>query len=198
LPNNFNNITSFIKLLDGLMRHISHLLSPTLFPFLKENAAIYDIPLLDSKFPWGMFDITKYHNDGTRKDINCFEHTDPGLLSLHLRSTESGLQLRDENKMWHSVLNTNNIAVLWTGDIANKINQQIKPCVHRVLNTNKSRIALWYEICTKGQERKELLNKQREKFERENKTGIPPSKTVSRPLNNSMYSFSDAWNDGIY
>lgn len=121
--------------------------------------------------------MTKYYNNGSRKELNCEEHIDPGLLSLHLKSTQPGLQLKDEYGNWIDCLNNKDIAIIWTGDMACKINPEIHPGIHRVINIdNMPRIGMWYEICIKEQEHKELIdNKKPKEFER--KTGIPFSKS---------------------
>ena len=188
LPLDFNNVVSFIRMMDRLMKRITLLCAPYLFPNIMNEAKIYNIPLFDDNNQWGMFDIANYYNDGKRKDINCEEHADPGLLSMHLRSTEQGLQLKDENGKWFSPYNNKNIAILWTGTVATKINPEIKPGIHRVINptspnsnlnqlNKKPRMAIWYEICTSQQEHTELINKSEyEKKGKETKTGIPESK----------------------
>ena len=134
---------------------------------------------------WGLFDITKYYNDGTRKELNCKEHYDPGLLTLSLRSTEPGLQLKDEYGNWVDAPTNKNIAILWTGKAAVQINPRLKPGMHRVTNcTNKDRIgqpriAIWYEISTSQQEHKELIrDKTRKASVYENYSGIPMSKSL--------------------
>ena len=131
-----------------------------------------------------MFDIAKYHNDGLRTKINCEEHFDPGLLSLSLRSSEPGLQLKDEFGKWIKTPDDDNIAILWTGEAATKMNPKIKPGIHRVVNPTvfgKPRIAMWHEICTGKQEHKELINKKESidthKFQ--SSTGIPMSKVLN-------------------
>ena len=182
-PPNFDKIKDLINTVDKLIYSIAILLSPTLFPNLLSEAQKLKIPFFEMKKQWGMFDIAKYHNDGKRIQLNCKEHYDPGLLSLSLRSTEPGLQLKDEFGKWIIPPNDNTIAVLWTGNAATQMNSKIKQGVHRVVNpkVNKigmPRIAIWHEICTTTQEHTELINKTQTKaITYENNSGIPMSKS---------------------
>lgn len=173
-------------------------LACNLFPDIITQSKKYSIPLFDYQKPWGMFDITKYYNDGTRKTLNCEPHFDPGLLSLHLRSTEPGLQLQDENGNWINPPNNPKVGIIWAGDVATKINPQIKHGVHRVQNLpdsiGKPRIAIWHEICTKAQEHTELIETKKESLSYdEGVTGIPTSKSLpidkwDKPHTNSIHS----------
>lgn len=174
IPDNFNNVTSLVKTLDILMFSLTITLSDKLFPDILKS----DLPLFDLGNQWGMFDIAKYYNNGAKKDINCKEHYDPGLLSLSLRSTEPGLELKNEHGQWIKIPKGDHIAVLWAGAAATKMNPEIKPGIHRVSLSGKPRIGLWYEVCTKAQEHKELINKRTvEKSALESSTGIPMSKS---------------------
>jgi hypothetical protein len=65
-----------------------------------------------------MFDIARYHNDGSRSEMNCKEHFDPGLLSISLKSSEPGLQLKDEFGRWTKVPENDAFAVIWVTSIA--------------------------------------------------------------------------------
>ena len=184
IPQNFNKIKSLINVSDKIMYKISILCSESLFPNIIAQGKKHHIPLFSSSKYWGMFDITKYYNDGTRKEINCEAHYDPGLLSLHLRSTEPGLQLQDENGKWINAPTDPNVGIIWAGDVATKINPQIHHGMHRVLNLKKSvgkpRIALWHEICTEAQEHTELINTKIDKLAAlESLSGIPTSKSPS-------------------
>lgn len=191
IPNDFGKITNLIKYLDRIMYSITLLSAPILFPNIISEAKKLDIPLIRTDNPWGMFDIAKYYNDGTRIAPNCAEHFDPGLLSLSLRSTEPGLQLKDENGKWIIPPNDKSIAIMWAGTAATKINPQIKPGVHKVVNPinfGKPRISMWYEICTSAQEHTELLNPislttkstsdKINPIKFESKTGIPMTKSI--------------------
>lgn len=181
IPHNMMNTIKLAKKMDNLMLKISLGLAPTLFPDIIRDAKRYNITAFDAKNPWSMFDITKYHNNGTKKGLNCDPHTDPGLLSLHIKSTSPGLQLRDENGIWINPPSDDYVAILWTGDVAQQINPMIKPCYHRVLdskNKNIPRMGIWYEICTKEQEHTELVAvDQNVKKSKESLTGISISKT---------------------
>jgi hypothetical protein len=188
-PNNFEDLTSLITKIDSIMESITLILSPTLFPNIKETAKKFKIPFFD-KNRWGMFDIAKYHNDGSRKTLNCKEHYDPGLLSLSLRSSEEGLQLKDEFGKWIKAPIANNIAILWAGKAATDINPKIKPGVHRVSNplqSNKSRIAIWHEICTTDKEHKELIKNKRTKSYEPKEIRIPTYLNHKRPFRPMIY-----------
>lgn len=184
-PLEFKSVIDLVKLMDRLMYKISLIFAPYLFPNIQNIQNMtkkYHIPLFNDENPWGMFDVTQYHNDGKRKEMNCKEHADPGLLSMHLRSTEPGLQLKDEYGNWYSPKNDKNIGIIWAGHIANKINPKIKPGFHRVINpinVKKPRFAMWYEICTEEQEHKDLIYKpESDKKSYESETGIPTSKSM--------------------
>ena len=120
-PEDFSRIKHFVRYIDKIMYKISLLLSPYIFPNLVNKSKELDIPFYDKNKSWGMFDIAKYFNDGTRKELNCKEHYDPGLLSLSLRSTEPGLQLKDEFDKWIDAPTNKNIAILWTLKIYNRV-----------------------------------------------------------------------------
>lgn len=198
-PNNFDKIISLAKFSDSLMYRLSLICSKHLFP-IKTNSAIlaksHRIPLFEANFNerWGMLDATKYFNNNSKsgltpksskpegKRLNCDEHYDPGFLSIHYRSTQPGLQLKNEYGKWINPPNDKNVAIIWAGDAATKINPNIKHGFHRVVagKSNVPRIALWYEICTRDQEHKELMYEDKKKLEnKEHETGIPISKTRS-------------------
>lgn len=183
IPYFFEDVSKLIKATDALMYKLTLNCAPLLFPNLAHGVKQLDIPFFSNDKKWGMFDITSYHNDGTRKRLNCEEHFDPGLLSISLRSTQPGLQLKDEFGRWIKAPIEKHLAVIWTGEAAVKVNSELKPGVHRVVNPEepgKPRIALWHEICRVSQEHKELLKYDRIKsaIEHEKTTGIPISKTL--------------------
>jgi len=182
LPDDFNNMKNLIKYVDQIMHAIVLLCSPVLFPNIIAESKKLDIPLFRVDKPWAMFDVAKYYNDGTRKELNCAEHFDPGLLSLSLRSTEPGLQLKDEYGRWITPPNDKTIAILWTGKAATIINPKIKPGIHRVVNPTtfgKPRISMWHEVCVASQEHTELLyDKKIDPVKTESKTGIPMTKSM--------------------
>ena len=181
-PDNFDRVQNLIKIIDRIMHSLVLLCSPVLFPNVITEAKNLDIPLLNTDKSWGMFDIAKYHNDGTRTKMNCEEHFDPGLLSLSLRSTEPGLQLKDEFGRWIIPPNDKTIAIIWAGKAATLINPKIKSGVHRVVNPIKPgipRISMWHEICTAAQEHTELIyDKKIDPIKTESKTGIPMTKSI--------------------
>lgn len=196
-PSDFNLVENLVKRTDIIMYRLSIILSSSLFPYFNHYIKTLDIPFY-SKNGWAMFDIARYSNkhdknSAIRDGLNCKEHFDPGLLSLSLRSTQEGLQLKDEHGHWIKPPTDKNIAILWTGKAATIINPKLKPGVHRVSSYtnnftmfNKPRIALWHEICLAEQEHKELsLSSINKKFKKtahdakiyEIKTGIPMTKS---------------------
>ena len=186
LPQYFAPISDLALLSDNIMRKIT---VNCLHHFFNNNQDAHNIKFFYDNIPlfgtkhWGMFDMTKYGNNGKSIDpvINCEAHYDPGLLSIHYRSTQAGLQMQNEYGKWVIPPNDNSIAIIWAGGFANKMNPEIKPGVHRVINIGNSipRIAIWYEICTTYQEHKELIKEKYEKLAYdEHKTGIPISKSL--------------------
>ena len=175
MPTNFNKIKDLVQTIDRLMYSISMSLSTKLFRNISATSKQHKIPFFDLYKPWGMLDFAHYHNTGLREGLNCDEHYDPGLLSFHLRSSEEGLQLKNEFGKWIKVPVDKTLAVLWTGKIASEINPKLKPCVHRVTNVSgKPRLSLWHEICTEAQEHKELIKDKTQLAKSvETKTGIP-------------------------
>ncbi len=163
-PDGFDKITNLIKIIDRILHSIILLSSPVLFPNILTEAEKLDIPLLKRNNPWGMFDFSKYYNDGKRTKLNCDEHYDPGLLSFSLRSTEPGLQLKNEFGKWIVPPTDKSIAIIWAGNAATIINPKIKHGIHRVVNPIKPgipRISMWHEVCVSAQEHTELLQKQK-------------------------------------
>jgi hypothetical protein len=195
-PESFNKIKFLINIMDKIMYRIVTILKPYVFA---NREITKNIPLLKENNRWGMFDVAKYNNN--HLEMKCKEHFDPGLLSLSLRSTQHGLQLKNEYGEWIDPPRDKNIAILWTGDAAVKINPLLKHGIHRVINKSNihiPRIAMWYEICTFQQEHRELLNDKINKNMKdikyipkkfENDTGIPFSKIIGHPQ--SPYKIND-------
>jgi len=109
-----------------------------------------------------MLDIAYYLNDEKKfaeseltVEENCAPHYDPGLLSLSVLSTHTGLELYDPyNGQWIPHTGEDKrIAVLWCGKAALEASYGLlRPAVHRVIRQlDKPRIAIWYEICTFNQ-----------------------------------------------
>ncbi|KAL9648167.1 hypothetical protein ABK040_009172 [Willaertia magna] len=86
---------------------------------------------------FSLLDIAKYTKTKD-KSIIVLEHSDPGLFSFSLQSTQPGLQLFDPiNKEWINV--PNNISVLWCGLTANEItNGKISCGLHRVIQSDNT------------------------------------------------------------
>ena len=180
-PDTFDEVKKLVNQIDRIMYAISMRLAPVLFPNLSESARKVNIPFFRSNKPWGMFDFARYFNDGKKQGLSCEEHYDPGLLSFSIRSTEEGLELKDEFNKWVRVPSDKNVAVLWAGKAANDINPQITPGVHRVKcdNNGKPRMSMWHEICTEAQEHKELTKDEKQTIASiyESSSGIPFSKS---------------------
>jgi isopenicillin N synthase-like dioxygenase len=182
LPIKFEQINKMSNLSDKLMHRLCRMTTPYLFPDIDEKLKQIDIPLFRFNNYWGMFDITKYKNDGSKTGLNCNAHYDPGLLSIHYRSTQPGLQLKNEHGEWISPPKDNNVAIIWAGDVATKINPDIKHGMHRVANNGigTPRIAIWYEICSAEQEHKELITTETKELAKiEHYSGIPISKSMA-------------------
>ncbi|VBB17933.1 hypothetical protein YASMINEVIRUS_396 [Yasminevirus sp. GU-2018] len=180
IPTNFKSVSELALKSDQLMRRLCMNCSSNLFPNLLLQAEQRGIPLFNSEQPWGMLDATRYRNDGSKVGLNCKEHYDPGLLSIHYRSTQPGLQVKNEHGVWTNPPRDDSIAIVWAGDVATKINRQIKHGVHRVIGSSQSRVALWYEVCTSAQEHTELVSEPKTKLaDMEHDTGIPLSKSIS-------------------
>ena len=175
-PPESDAVAKLTKVLDKVMHDLTLRLAPELFPNLQSDPRARRIPLTGSVMhKWGMFDITKYHNRNPR--INCNPHSDPGLLSLSVRSTAPGLQLRDELGRWTDAPTDKMVGILWAGAMANKLNPLIKPGVHQVIGFPRARLALWYEVCVLKQEHTELIgDKKGVSSAFESKTGVPMSK----------------------
>lgn len=187
LPIGFEAHKDLALTLDQIMHTVA--LVSGLFPCLMQRSKEddLDIPLFNVKKRWGMFDVALYQRDQkgdkgsnlslpiASDKVECQEHYDPGLLSISVRSTQPGLELKDEFNRWIPMRNylkeNKNIAIIWAGNAASVINPQVKRCVHRVVcnsmnDQNNSmmnlpenpRIAIWYEICTADQEHKELYS----------------------------------------
>jgi hypothetical protein len=191
-PRNFEKVISLSKFSDELMHRICLMCSKYLFPDIKGKAIKHNIPLFIPGQRWGMLDATKYINNGSKTGLNCAEHYDPGLLSIHYRSTQPGLQLKNEHGKWINPPFEKNIAIIWAGDVATKINPEIKHGLHRVMGSksNVPRLALWYEVCTKEQEHTELVGKipNKKLEDLEHNTGIPISKSLSPDLLRPKYN----------
>lgn len=180
IPKELEKLYALSSFSDELMHKLCLICSKYLFPHIKNKAISHNIPLFELDSRWGMLDVTKYMNDGSKIGLNCDEHYDPGLLSIHYRSTQPGLQLKNEYGKWINPPSDKNVVIIWAGDVATKINPEIKHGVHRVAKTPSKipRIAMWYEICTKDQEHTELIYSNRKKLEKkEHETGIPISKS---------------------
>lgn len=189
IPKSFNEIKNLIHTVDQIMFALSLICSPILFPDIMKKSKELNIPLFNVKKQWAMFDFAKYYNDGSRSELNCKEHFDPGLLSISLRSTEPGLQLKDEFGKWIKTPEDKHIAIIWAGDAAHKLNPKIKHGIHRVVNstTGRPRISMWHEICTAYQEHTELLDKDKklDAYKFEGETGIPMSKSAPPPMSST-------------
>ncbi|CAF3723137.1 unnamed protein product [Rotaria sp. Silwood1] len=94
-------------------------------------------------------------NGQTTEEVNCVPHYDPGLFSISILSTHKGLQLKNmTNNEWVDGPLEPNIGVIWLGKAASRITQnRLKPGIHRVIYPQKwkSRLTIWYEVCTTEQ-----------------------------------------------
>ena len=151
-PVNFDGLLNLTKTLDEIVPRLASII----FPGIEEVVEGF-IPFNK----WGMIDAVQYFNEPEKmikKDaMNIVEHFDAGLLAFSFRSTEPGLQLKNEFGEWIDAFVDDSIAVLWTGHAVRKYDSDHPEGVHRVITSNKSRIGLWYEICCYSQERNDIL-----------------------------------------
>eukprot|EP01006_Ploeotia_vitrea_P048514 TRINITY_DN67242_c3_g7_i1.p2 TRINITY_DN67242_c3_g7~~TRINITY_DN67242_c3_g7_i1.p2 ORF type:complete len:383 (+),score=39.52 TRINITY_DN67242_c3_g7_i1:63-1151(+) len=99
------------------------------------------------------FNIDSMQSGPLANDLNCEAHTDPGLISLNVCNSSSGLQFWDpQTDSWVDCPTDPSMGVLWCGDAAVDIsNGKMKAGKHRVVRGNDSRISIWHEICTAEQ-----------------------------------------------
>jgi hypothetical protein len=109
-----------------------------------------------------MLDIVSYFNEKhgfapplngqSTEEVNCVPHYDPGLLSISVLSTHKGLQLKETiNDEWIDGPVESNIGVIWLGEAAARAtDNRLKPGIHRVIYPRKAktRLTIWYEVCT--------------------------------------------------
>lgn len=166
---------SLVPLTNALHQNMLQLvtsISPHLFGTTAEQlGAEWNVPLLRSndhpkthlKAPgggqFGMLDAAYYFNKKEFTLVNCEEHTDPGLLSLSVLSTQPGLQLKKMSgkKEWVDAPAGvgQRFAVIWGGKLIQSITDgQLKAGIHRVINIPDSppRMSLWLECVTETQD----------------------------------------------
>ena len=145
-----------IKILD---QHLVFQQTPSLSSLIERA----DLPLKGEHF--GMLDIVSYFNNKhgfkswlikqTTNGVNCVPHYDPGLLSISILSTHEGLQLKNmTNDEWIDGPLESHIGVIWLGEAASRLTEnRLKPGIHRVIypQESKSRLTVWYELCTIAQ-----------------------------------------------
>jgi len=149
--------------MDTLMLDLISSTGSVLFTEPETLGTKLDIPLLQSdSAQWSMLDIAYYLNDAIKfaeseliVEENCAPHYDPGLLSLSVLSTHTGLELYNPlNEQWIPHTGEDKqLAVLWCGKAALEAsNGLLRPAVHKVIRQlDKPRMAIWYEICTAQQ-----------------------------------------------
>jgi len=128
----------------------------------------------------GMLDIVHYFNEKSvvvsppighsTEEVNVVPHYDPGFFSISIFSSLEGLQLFDpvQQKWFGGPVNTEkgqeNYGVLWFGKAASDVteNGRLKPGIHRVAypSVAKSRLTVWYEVCTVDQVNQDFEPKQ--------------------------------------
>ncbi|CAF4795585.1 unnamed protein product [Rotaria sp. Silwood1] len=147
------------RLIEVLDQHSVFQKQPSLSSLIERA----DLPFQDEHF--GMLDIVSYfnkksgfqppENGQTTEEVNCVPHYDPGLFSISILSTHEGLQLKNmTNNEWVDGPLEPNIGVIWLGEAASRITQnRLKPGIHRVIypQKSKSRLTIWYEVCTTEQ-----------------------------------------------
>jgi hypothetical protein len=151
------------------MNNLSKVLHQTLIQLIKvttdslfkkpfSELAQEDIPLISGE-NFAMVDIAYYTHENHVKQGDVVQsvapHYDPGILSLNVLSNQPGLQFKDKHQNWVDVPVSNNIGVIWAGELADKITDgRIKPGWHRVLchRSNPVRMSIWIEACSKQQD----------------------------------------------
>jgi len=163
-----NSLTRIIQNMDILMHQLALAISPKLFGYFSNTiATMFDLPSLNetSTDLFGMFDIAYYLNDpstGGPKDYNCAPHYDPGLFSLSILATTSGLELQNYKGEWikgPTFQSNPTLGVIWLGEAAVKASKNtpipLVAGVHKVSYSNLEekipRLTMWYEICTSAQ-----------------------------------------------
>ncbi|HSW76971.1 MAG TPA: hypothetical protein VLG50_07985 [Candidatus Saccharimonadales bacterium] len=152
-PPSFDAIQQLAFLLDSMV--------PTIVSTLFDNVVIDNNHIPFKK--WAMLDTVYYNNTTTRpNNLNVVEHYDAGLLAFSFLSTEHGLQFKNQSGEWIDSPRDCSIGVIWVGDAIRQYKSDDHAVgIHRVATHHKPRLAMWYEVCTYAQERKDLLN---EKF----------------------------------
>jgi len=196
-----NELSNFM---DEIMKKLT--LSP-LFNLTKEKTKYLSI-FGDNKA--GLLDVVNYKPNINIKTNPYFvtEHVDPGLFSMNIFSSASGMQFFDpETKSWHEL--PSNCGVIFCGQAAKTL-CGFTPAVHRVLNNGIGRLSIWYEVGVKSQlQSKDKIKKiaKQKSLEREDKievnvkientkfnelTGIPISTDIKHkiytvPKNGTIY-----------
>lgn len=161
------------KLMDRIMTNMTTILSNDVFHLTKEQqnsltiagqesykkalmqAVMRGIPREDDhenveKFNWtGLLDIVRYKPNIKDKEYYVSEHVDPGLFSLNIYSDSNGMQFYDYSiNKWVDL--PQGYGVIFCGQAAT-IYSKIPAARHRVLNNNKGRFSIWYEVGVKSQ-----------------------------------------------
>jgi len=173
-----DSLQPIVKKLDELSLFIA--LSLCKFIFEKDASLMAreaDIPVAFGRH-FGMLDAAFYFNNQTTSlpppsigssvdEVNCVPHFDPGLLSISFWSNNEGLQLLDPttNEWVAGPVNTTEgqerIAIIWLGEAAVKVGENLKAGIHRVIypRVAKPRLTIWYEMCTVTQSEPPLEEK---------------------------------------
>ena len=152
-----------------------------------------DLPMKEEHF--GMLDIVQYFNKKTgftppqngqsTEEVNCVPHYDPGLFSISILSTFEGLQLKDlTTDQWVDGPLEPNMGVIWLGEAAARVtDNRLKPGIHQVLYPRKAktRLTIWYEVCTIEQIQNLSNEKQNERMAAGNVTfpNLPGSAPIA-------------------
>ena len=144
------------RLIELLDQHSIFQKRPSLSSLIKRA----DLPPIREHF--GMLDIVSYFNEKSgfeppqngqsTEEVNCVPHYDPGLFSISILSTHEGLQLKNMvDDQWVDGPLEPNMGVIWLGEAAARVtDNRLKPGIHRVIYPReaKTRLTIWYEVCT--------------------------------------------------
>lgn len=153
LPNlqeqkNDTSIKSMIfisKLMDKLMKTLFINTKNSVFELQNDDLQYLSV---NNNQTIGLLDFVEYKNN-TEREYFVAEHVDPGLFSLNIYCDQKGMEFYDyTTKKWIEM--PLGYGAIFCGQAAKTL-CNIPPCKHRVVNYNKKRLSIWYEIGVKSQ-----------------------------------------------
>ncbi|KRX06101.1 hypothetical protein PPERSA_09713 [Pseudocohnilembus persalinus] len=110
-----------------------------------------EIPLLRKRVPqFGMLDVVRYQG---RSGYKVDSHVDPGIFSISVFSSDSGLQLKNSEGKWiQAPYKDKMFGIIWNGLAANRISKgEMAQGWHRVAPSQEDRYTMWYECVVNSQ-----------------------------------------------